>query len=350
MSRRNRYPEKKGRSGGSRRFVLIDHRLLSSPAYRALSPNGRTLLIELAMLEDGSNNGGLFLSVRDAAARMGVVDLKAATRAFDELQGLGFIAMTADAHFAVKAGEGSRARTWRLTWQAVGGKQGPTHEYEQLEPEPQTAGRQRMERGLRALKRFRKEQSERKNAVEESTTRSGKRVEESTTTPPPFLIENPGSVEENTTRFPKSGGSARFVVVEDSTTHSELPSAQRDSAPVSVDHQPPSPPAKIIAIKHQPVATGDAPSAEQVRDGLRAFKRSMPVGSLGRLAARAEISLSSVSLLLNLGKPPSPAALARIAAALAELSGPDGEKQPDRRTELMDPNVRHIFEMAEARR
>src|SRR3546814_1801466 len=76
-----------------------------------------------------------------------------------------FVDMVADAHFAIKAGEGSRARVWRLTWQAVAGKQGPSCEYEQLEPAPKKPARNRMERGLRALKRWKQSQSEEKSAV-----------------------------------------------------------------------------------------------------------------------------------------------------------------------------------------
>src|SRR3546814_6610411 len=73
--------------------------------------------------------------------------------------------MVADAHFAIKAGEGSRARDWRLTWPAVAGKQGPSREYEQLEPAPKKPARNRMERGRRALKRCEQSQSEEKSAV-----------------------------------------------------------------------------------------------------------------------------------------------------------------------------------------
>src|SRR3546814_2230835 len=87
-------------------------------------------------MENGKNIGSLFLSVRDSAHRMVVSDPKTAGAAFDELQDLGFVDMVADAHFAIKAGDGSRARVWRLTWQAVAGKQGPSCEYEQLEPAP----------------------------------------------------------------------------------------------------------------------------------------------------------------------------------------------------------------------
>src|SRR3546814_5807606 len=48
--------DQKGRSPTSR-FTRLDHRLLTTPAYRALSPNARSLLVELAMMENGKNNG-----------------------------------------------------------------------------------------------------------------------------------------------------------------------------------------------------------------------------------------------------------------------------------------------------
>jgi hypothetical protein len=134
------------------RFARLDHSLLQSPAYRSLSPNARALLLELAMMDNGSNNGRLWLSRADAAARMGLVDEKAAGAAFAELQEGGFIVMTQDADFRVKAGEGSRARCWRLTWVHVPGRSGPTNDYLSREPRPQTRARKRMDRGLRALK------------------------------------------------------------------------------------------------------------------------------------------------------------------------------------------------------
>lgn len=138
------------------RFARLDHALLNSCAYRALSPNARALLVELAMLENGSNNGSLYLSIRDAGDRIGVVDLTAVRKAFDELQELGFIAMTEESHFHVKTAEKSRARCWRLTWLAGPGRKGPSMDYAARQPEPGTKARKRMERGLRALKAFRK--------------------------------------------------------------------------------------------------------------------------------------------------------------------------------------------------
>lgn len=165
---RNKNTLPNGRNRTSR-FVRLDYALLQSPAYRALSCTARALLVELAMLHNGENNGALYLSVRDAAARLGLSDLEAASKAFAELEAMGFIACTADAHFRVKAAEHSRARCWRLTFEFAGRK-GPTLDYVQREPAPKTKGRKRMERGLRALKAYRKARDAGKLPVLESRT------------------------------------------------------------------------------------------------------------------------------------------------------------------------------------
>jgi hypothetical protein len=151
------------------RFARLDHGLLKSPAYRALSCTARALLVELVMLFNGENNGALYLSVRDAAARLGLSDLEAACKAFAELEAMGFVVCTADAYFRVKAAEHSRARCWRLTFEFVGRKP-PTFEFREREPAAKTKGRKRMERGLRALKAYGQAQSAGKLPVLENRT------------------------------------------------------------------------------------------------------------------------------------------------------------------------------------
>ena len=154
------------------RFARLDHALLNSCAYRALTPTARALLIELAMLENGSNNGSLYLSIRDAADRIGVADLTAVRKAFDELQDLGFIALTEESHFHVKAAEKSRARCWRLTWLAGPGRKGPTMEYATHQPHPGTKAHKRMENGMRVLKRYGKARDSGRLPVLDSDTLS----------------------------------------------------------------------------------------------------------------------------------------------------------------------------------
>lgn len=164
--RKNILPNGRNRTS---RFVRLDHALLQSPAFRALSCPARSLLVEFVMLHNGENNGALYMSVRNAAARLGLSCLEAASKALSELEAMGFIVCTADAHFRVKAAEHARARCWRLTFEFAGRK-GPTLDYQQREPAPKSKGRKRMERGLRALKSYRKELDAGKLPVLENRT------------------------------------------------------------------------------------------------------------------------------------------------------------------------------------
>lgn len=152
------------------RFARLDFRILNSNAYRSLSPNDRSLLVELVMLYNGENNGSLYLSVRDAAHRMGVADLTAASRSFDTLQALGFVEMTMPSEFRPGSSDRSRARCWRLTWQAGPGRKAPSWDFLEREPPAKDPSRKRMERGLRAIKSFRQQRDKGKFPVLDSDT------------------------------------------------------------------------------------------------------------------------------------------------------------------------------------
>ena len=213
MGRRNRRNriDATGRSPTSR-FARMDHAMLNSNAYRALSPNARSLLVELTMLDNGANNGSLYLSVRDAAHRLGVADLTAASRAFDDLATLGFIEMTKDAHFKVKAADTSRARCWRLTWLPGPGRNHPTSDFMTREPEPKTQARKRMERGLRALKAYRK-----------ARERNQLPVAEFDTVPAIRPSEMVRSVSDFDTPKCENGGFAPKSIIPDSDTYTAAP-------------------------------------------------------------------------------------------------------------------------------
>lgn len=173
MRKRNKNkPNHTGRNPTSR-FARLDHRLLNSPAYRSLSVASRALLVELTMLDNGDNNGSLYLSIRDAAGRLGMADLSAVRSAFDELQELGFAEMTEDASFHVKAAEKSRARCWRLTWLAGPGRKAPSMTFMECQPQPGTKAHKRMERGMRVLKAYRKDRDSGRLPVLDSDTLAG---------------------------------------------------------------------------------------------------------------------------------------------------------------------------------
>lgn len=141
------------------RFARLPHSLLQSAAYRSLSPNSRSLLMELISMENGKNNGKLWLSEADAARRMGVSCPKVAHKAFAELIAAGFIAITKDRHWHIKTGTG-RARSWRLTWLFNCAESKPaTDDWRKFE-HPDKASWRRMDSGLRALSAYRKELSE----------------------------------------------------------------------------------------------------------------------------------------------------------------------------------------------
>ncbi|MEP2236274.1 MAG: hypothetical protein ABJM58_11735 [Alteripontixanthobacter sp.] len=200
-----------GRSNISR-FARLDHRILHSPAYRALSPNDRSLLVELISIYNGDNNGSLYLSVRDAANRMGIADLTAASRSFDVLQAASFIEMTEDACFHVKASARSRARCWRLMWLPGPGRKAPCWDFLNWQPEPKTAQRRRMERGLRCLKNFRQARDSSKLPVLDSLTMHR------------FSPDQPrGPVLDSNTVRGEYGGKPPKRCVRDSATHIATP-------------------------------------------------------------------------------------------------------------------------------
>lgn len=165
-------PNAKGRNEkSSEKFVQLPDSILRSPAYRSLSVNARALLVELIWLFNGKNNGALWLSVRSAAARIGRIDTKATADAFAELMRVGFIALTKDAYFSIKASDASRARCWRLTWiYDHANKKPATFDFKTFVPDAGSPSAKRMENGLLVLKKYRKEQSENKTPVVDSTT------------------------------------------------------------------------------------------------------------------------------------------------------------------------------------
>jgi len=122
----SRRPNAKGRnSSGVDRFVLVRRELLHSPQFSALSANSRAMFFELHAMFNGTNNGAIFLSCRDAADRLGLADLKAVRAAFEELRALGFITETVGSSFTIKPTGVSKARAWQLNWIGRGGCLGP---------------------------------------------------------------------------------------------------------------------------------------------------------------------------------------------------------------------------------
>jgi hypothetical protein len=95
------------------RHVRLYHYLLKSPAWQELSANARSIYIEISRryAGDGSNNGNIPYSVREAAASLRI-GKSTAGRAIEELQKNGFIVMAKPGAFSLKT---RHATEWRLT-------------------------------------------------------------------------------------------------------------------------------------------------------------------------------------------------------------------------------------------
>lgn len=150
---RGRKLNKRGRNPGMGRFTGVPHTVMKSEAYRSLGATARSLLFELAMIENSKNNGSLYLSVRDAADRLGMSDPKSITNAFNELEDRGLIKCTKPAYFEVKAADHSRARCWKLTW-VPANRRPPSEEWRAYSAPADSKADLRARRGMAALKRY----------------------------------------------------------------------------------------------------------------------------------------------------------------------------------------------------
>jgi hypothetical protein len=201
------------RVGSKDRVLIIKRSTWQSPRVSALGPSARALMVEMLSMHDGKNNGTLFLSVRDATDRLGFSDCRAAMGAFEELQAVKLISLTIAGHFAMKAGEVSKAQAWRLNFVDANGQPVsedglPKLDHNTLPPKM----RARMAKRQKTLKRYLKDKQAGKFAGEETTTLNARRVEETTT-------EGSGTVEETATPEPENGEKPPNGPVVDSTTH-----------------------------------------------------------------------------------------------------------------------------------
>ena len=95
------------------RHVRLYHWLLRSEAWQSLSPNARALYIEIAARYNGSNNGRIHFSIREAADVLGI-GKNAAAKALAQLQERGFIVVAKRGGFNLRY-KNQMATEWRLT-------------------------------------------------------------------------------------------------------------------------------------------------------------------------------------------------------------------------------------------
>lgn len=99
------------KAGGAKHWVMLEHYLLATPAWRALSANARALYVEVKRRYNGKNNGMISFSARDAGDALNASHHTGA-RVLQELQQHGFIAVTEQSSFDRKV---KIARGYRLT-------------------------------------------------------------------------------------------------------------------------------------------------------------------------------------------------------------------------------------------
>jgi len=109
---------RKDKSKNPPRYVMIFHWLMEKEAWKDLSANARAIYLEINKRYNGSNNGRIGYSVRQAAKELRI-SKATASRAFHELVDHGFVVAEQKGSFNYKMdAEGKRKRLaseWRLT-------------------------------------------------------------------------------------------------------------------------------------------------------------------------------------------------------------------------------------------
>jgi hypothetical protein len=98
--------------GHTERYLSLRHWLLQSQAWRSLPGNARALYVELAARYNGSNNGRIPYSIRQAIQALHISG-HTASRMLRLLQDRGFIVCTKKGAFSMKRVRD--ASEWRLT-------------------------------------------------------------------------------------------------------------------------------------------------------------------------------------------------------------------------------------------
>jgi hypothetical protein len=102
----------KGRRRSGPPFLSLYHYILKSDAWRELTPQERTVLIQIAARFNGTNNGNIAASVRDLAEECNIA-VNTVTKAIGRLISIGFIDRTQEGSFSYKV---RHAAEYRLTW------------------------------------------------------------------------------------------------------------------------------------------------------------------------------------------------------------------------------------------
>jgi hypothetical protein len=121
-------------------FIKVDHDLLRTAAWQALSTGETALLLYIWSKHNGRNNGEIGCGRREVQQRFGCGE-HTALKWLHGLRDKGFIIATVRGSFNQKTG-GGRTTRWRLTMEKCDG-QAPTKDYLEWRP----AGHQNLKRG-----------------------------------------------------------------------------------------------------------------------------------------------------------------------------------------------------------
>lgn len=149
--KRGRRVNATGRSEGGAHHARFYRWEMESAAFRWLPVTARALLLELKALYTGNNNGTLFLSVREAARRLGVGKNQAAA-AFTELQDRGFVTPNIIGAFSLKLeARRGNATSWILTEFPIGEAKGAgSRDFMRWQPSEEQKRARELQRASRA--------------------------------------------------------------------------------------------------------------------------------------------------------------------------------------------------------
>lgn len=116
MKRKRSKPNSTGRNAGEP-FIRLPRHMTRSPAWRALSPNAKAILLQVWTRHNGMNNGQISFSVREAD-EIGM-NKNTASRALQDCIDKGFLKVKRQASFNLKTKE---AREWEITAEPCDGR------------------------------------------------------------------------------------------------------------------------------------------------------------------------------------------------------------------------------------
>lgn len=105
-------------------FVMLTHHMMDSPAWKSLSANAQALWVHIRRRYNGSNNGDIPLSCREAGDFLNI-SKNTASKAFDELLDRGFLKVGMYSSFTCKI---KKSRRWIMTHEVLDGNP-PTNEW-----------------------------------------------------------------------------------------------------------------------------------------------------------------------------------------------------------------------------